>query len=223
VVSSLNIPNIRLVLPHRRQECCQPPLPLNIARGDGCLRGPMNTPSARAVSGGPPSKRWGGAISFSPIVQRASSQCDGLCLSCVAFLGQVFVRGSMTGQLISPPGPQRISQPMRLVGLAVGGAVHRDPKGSTTLSTLLDTPPRRGACRRAPTCRAANESSDLGFSDPPLRLETIGSDFFARSLEQARRGADRISRRRPARACVVCREERDPAQGSCRRGAAPSR
>ena len=87
-------------------------------------------------------------------------------------------------------------------GLAITRAVEQftgDAKRLDDLIELLDR--RRGVVLSSGTTVPGRyESFDLGFSDPPLVLETAGSELFAVGAERARRGADRLSRRRAARA-----------------------
>ena len=87
-------------------------------------------------------------------------------------------------------------------GLAISRAVEQftgDAKRLDDLIDLLDR--RRGVVLSSGTTVPGRyESFDLGFSDPPLVLETTGSDFSLACAERARRGADRLSRRRAARA-----------------------
>ena len=67
------------------------------------------------------------------------------------------------------------------------------------LIELLDR--RRGVVLSSGTTVPGRyESFDLGFADPPLRLESTGDEFHHRRAERARRGADRVSRRHPERA-----------------------
>ena len=65
---------------------------------------------------------------------------------------------------------------------AAGRAVHRRCQaGSTTWIELLDR--RRGVVLSSGTTVPGRyESFDLGFADPPLVLETAGSDFSLSAL-----------------------------------------
>ena len=104
-------------------------------------------------------------------------------------------------------------------GLAVTRNVEQftgDAKRLDDLIDLLDR--RRGVVLSSGTTVPGRyESFDLGFSDPPLWLQTTGSDFSLAGAECARRGADRLPRRRAARALRRhYRAERDPARGPYR-------
>ncbi len=64
------------------------------------------------------------------------------------------------------------------------------------LIELLDT--KRGVVLSSGTnVPGRYESFDLGFANPPLRLESNGCEFLHRGAERARPGAGRISRARP--------------------------
>ena len=97
-------------------------------------------------------------------------------------------------------------------GLAVSRAVEQFTGGANRLDDLIELLDRRRGVvlSSGTTVPGRYESFDLGFSDPPLRLETTGSDFSLRGAERARRGADRLSRRHAARA--LRRHHREDAQ-----------
>src|SRR6202142_1623303 len=69
-------------------------------------------------------------------------------------------------------------------GLAVTRAVEQFSGGANRLDDLIDLLDcRRGVVLSSGTTVPGRyESFDLGFSDPPLRLETTGSDFFLDAL-----------------------------------------
>ena len=87
-------------------------------------------------------------------------------------------------------------------GLAVTRSVEQFTGDANRLDDLIDLLDRRRGVvlSSGTTVPGRYESFDLGFSDPPLRLETRGADFSLASAERARRSADRLPRRRPARA-----------------------
>ena len=87
-------------------------------------------------------------------------------------------------------------------GLAVTRSVEQFTGGANRLDDLIDLLDRRRGVvlSSGTTVPGRYESFDLGFSDPPLVLETAGYQLFAAGAERARRGADRLSRRRAARA-----------------------
>ena len=110
-------------------------------------------------------------------------------------------------------------------GLAVTRNVEQftgDAKRLDDLIDLLDR--RRGVVLSSGTTVPGRyESFDLGFSDPPLWLQTTGSEFFAAGAERARRGADRLPGRRVARALRRHYQRKAPTRlaGHIVRGAAP--
>ena len=87
-------------------------------------------------------------------------------------------------------------------GLAVTRSVEQFTGGASRLDDLIDLLDRRRGVvlSSGTTVPGRYESFDLGFSDPPLVLETAGANFSLQALNRARRGADRLSRRRAARA-----------------------
>ena len=101
-------------------------------------------------------------------------------------------------------------------GLVVSRAVEQFTGGANRLDDLIDLLDRRRGVvlSSGTTVPGRYESFDLGFSDPPLRLETAGDGFFARRAERARRGADRVPRRRAARA--LRRHHGEKRESSCR-------
>src|ERR1700722_18176653 len=109
-------------------------------------------------------------------------------------------------------------------GLAVTRSVEQFSGGANRLDDLIDLLDRRSGVvlSSGTTVPGRYESFDLGFSDPPLRLETAGSDFSLQALNE--RGQVLIAflgdvLREP---CVVI-TSRDPARlaGDIVRGAAP--
>ena len=100
-------------------------------------------------------------------------------------------------------------------GLAISRAVEQFTGNAKRLDDLIDLLDRRRGVvlSSGTTVPGRYESFDLGFSDPPLVLETTGSNFSLHGAERARRGADRLPRRRAARALRRhYREERDAAR-----------
>src|ERR1700710_2472634 len=69
-------------------------------------------------------------------------------------------------------------------GLAVTRSVEKFTGGAKRLDDLIDLlDRRRGVVLSSGTpVRGRYESFDLGFSDPPLRLETAGSQFSLQAL-----------------------------------------
>src|SRR6202165_5902653 len=69
-------------------------------------------------------------------------------------------------------------------GLAVTRAVEQFSGGANRLDDLIDLLDRRRGVvlSSAPTVPGRYESFDLGFSDPPLVLETAGSNFSLQAL-----------------------------------------
>src|SRR6202035_3839337 len=69
-------------------------------------------------------------------------------------------------------------------GLAVSRSVEQFTGGASRLDDLIELLDRRRGVLvpSAPTVRGRYESFDLGFSDPPLRLETTGSNFSLDAL-----------------------------------------
>ena len=109
-------------------------------------------------------------------------------------------------------------------GLAVTRSVEQFSGGANRLDDLIDLLDRRGGVvlSSGTTVPGRYESFDLGFSDPPLRLETRGSDFSLEALNA--RGEVLIAFlgdvvREP---CVVI-TEKNPSRlaGHIVRGAAP--
>src|SRR3979490_3146655 len=80
-------------------------------------------------------------------------------------------------------------------GLAVARSVEHfsDSRLLDRLVKRLD--PRRGVVLSSGTTVPGRyESFDLGFSDPPLRLETTGSRFLLETLKPRRAGASGVPR-----------------------------
>src|SRR6202790_2692321 len=69
-------------------------------------------------------------------------------------------------------------------GLAVTRSVEQFSGGANRLDDLIDLLERRRGVvlSSGTTVPGRYESFDLGFSDPPLQLETAGSDFSPRAL-----------------------------------------
>src|SRR6202021_959024 len=69
-------------------------------------------------------------------------------------------------------------------GLAVTRSVEQFSGGAKRLDDLIDLLDRRRGVvlSSGTTVPGRYESFDLGFSDPPLRLETTGSDFTLQAL-----------------------------------------
>src|ERR1700748_3091571 len=69
-------------------------------------------------------------------------------------------------------------------GLQVSRAVEQFNGGAGRLDRLIDLLDRRlgGVLSSGTPVPGRYESFDLGFSDPPLRLETTGSDFSLQAL-----------------------------------------
>src|ERR1700722_3397144 len=69
-------------------------------------------------------------------------------------------------------------------GLAVSRSVEQFSGGASRLDDLIDLLDRRPGVvlSSGTTVPGRYESFDLGFSDPPLRLETAGSDFALQAL-----------------------------------------
>src|SRR5258707_9888105 len=69
-------------------------------------------------------------------------------------------------------------------GLAVSRSVEQFSGGANGLEALIDLLDRRRGVvlSSGTTVPGRYESFDLGFSDPPLRLETAGSDFSLQAL-----------------------------------------
>src|ERR1700685_1030135 len=69
-------------------------------------------------------------------------------------------------------------------GLVVARSVEQFSGGASRLDDLIDLLDRRRGVvlSSGPTVPGRYESFDLGFSDPPLVLETTGSDFLLDAL-----------------------------------------
>src|SRR6202165_4008114 len=69
-------------------------------------------------------------------------------------------------------------------GLAVTRSVEQFSGGASRLDDLIELLDRRRGVvlSSGTTVRGRYESFDLGFSDPPLRLETAGSNFSLQAL-----------------------------------------
>src|SRR5271169_4340188 len=69
-------------------------------------------------------------------------------------------------------------------GLTVTRSVEQFTGGASRLDDLIDLLDRRRGVvlSSGTTVPGRYESFDLGFSDPPLRLETTGSEFSLRAL-----------------------------------------
>src|SRR4030081_3967957 len=109
-------------------------------------------------------------------------------------------------------------------GLEISWAVEQFPGGANRLDDLIDLLDRRRGVvlSSGTTVPGRYESFDLGFSDPPLALETAGSDFSLQALNA--RGEVLIAflgdaLREP---CVVVTEKTPTRlKGHILRGAAP--
>ncbi len=101
-------------------------------------------------------------------------------------------------------------------GLAVTRAVEQFTGNAKRLDDLIDLLDRRRGVvlSSGTTVPGRYESFDLGFADPPLVLETRGTDFALQALN--RRGEVLIGfpRRHPARSC--CRHHRACARAARR-------
>src|SRR6201996_8636510 len=109
-------------------------------------------------------------------------------------------------------------------GLLITRSVEQFSGGASRLDDLIDLLDRRRGVvlSSGTTVPGRYESFDLGFADPPLRLETTGADFSLQALNK--RGEVLIAflgdaLREP---CVVV-TQKDPARlaGHILRGAAP--
>src|SRR5260370_32095808 len=71
-------------------------------------------------------------------------------------------------------------------GLAVPRSVEQFSGGANRLDDLIDLLDRRRGVvlSSGTTVPGRYDSFDLGFSDPPLRLETAGSEFSLQALNQ---------------------------------------
>src|ERR1700710_547538 len=71
-------------------------------------------------------------------------------------------------------------------GLVVSRAVEQFSGGASRLDDLIDLLDRRRGVvlSSGTTVPGRYESFDLGFSDPPLRLETTGSNFSLEALNE---------------------------------------
>src|SRR3979409_128070 len=69
-------------------------------------------------------------------------------------------------------------------GLEISRSVEQFTGGANRLDDLIDLLDRRRGVvlSSGTTVPGRYESFDLGFSDPPLRLETVGSDFSLEAL-----------------------------------------
>src|SRR5260370_31090063 len=109
-------------------------------------------------------------------------------------------------------------------GLEISRSVEQFPGGANRLDGLIDLLDRRRGVVlwSGTTVPGRYESFDLGFSDPPLQLETAGSDFSLQALNA--RGEVLIAflgdvLREP---CVVITEKNATRlKGHIRPGAAP--
>ena len=110
-------------------------------------------------------------------------------------------------------------------GLAISRAVEQFTGGANRLDDLIDLLDRRRGVvlSSGTTVPGRYESFDLGFSDPPLVLETTGANFSLAGAERARRGADRVPRRRACASPASSFHEKSPTRlaGHIIRGAAP--
>src|ERR1700721_128497 len=75
-------------------------------------------------------------------------------------------------------------------GLEVTRSVEQFSGGANRINDLIDLlDSRRGVVLSSGTTVPGRyESFDLGFSDPPLRLETAGSDFSLQALNERGEG-----------------------------------
>src|SRR5258707_15405847 len=69
-------------------------------------------------------------------------------------------------------------------GLEISRSVEQFTGGANRLDDLIDLLDRRRGVvlSSGTTVPGRYESFDLGFSDPPLQLETVGSDFSLQAL-----------------------------------------
>ena len=109
-------------------------------------------------------------------------------------------------------------------GLVVSRSVEQFTGDANRLDDLIELLDRRRGVvlSSGTTVPGRYESFDLGFSDPPLRLETAGSDFSLQALNERGEVLIALPRRRAARALRRHHgEEPDPARRSyrARRGA----
>src|SRR5437764_12553720 len=109
-------------------------------------------------------------------------------------------------------------------GLAVTRSVEQFSGGANRLDELIDLLDRRPGVvlSSGTTVPGRYESFDLGFADPPLRLETTGSEFSLQALNARGEVLIAFLRETLREPCVVITES-DPARlkGHIVRGAAP--
>src|SRR5258708_6538847 len=85
-------------------------------------------------------------------------------------------------------------------GLAVTRSVEHFSGGANRLDDLIDLLDRRRGVvlSSGTTVPGRYESFDLGFSDPPLQLETVGSNFSLQALNAR-------AKKTSATSCSMCR------------------
>ncbi len=94
-------------------------------------------------------------------------------------------------------------------GLAITRVAEQFTGGANRLDDLISLLDRRRGVvlSSGTTVPGRYESFDLGFSDPPLKLETIGVNFKLEALNERGRGADRLPRDVLREPCVVISEK----------------
>src|SRR5450631_4176333 len=109
-------------------------------------------------------------------------------------------------------------------GLEISRAVEQFTGGANRLDDLIELLDRRRGVvlSSGTTVPGRYESFDLGFSDPPLRLETAGSDFSLQALNERGQVLIAFLGDVPREPCVVI-TKKDPTRlaGHIVRGAAP--
>src|SRR6201747_1061876 len=109
-------------------------------------------------------------------------------------------------------------------GLAVSRAVEHFTGGASKLDDLIELLDRRRGVvlSSGTTVPGRYESFDLGFSDPPLRLETAGTGFSLQALNARGEGVIAFLGDTLREPCVVISEKNTPPPaGHTLRGAAP--
>src|SRR5260221_1037932 len=109
-------------------------------------------------------------------------------------------------------------------GLEISRSVEQFTGGANRLDDLIDLLDRRRGVvlSSGTTVPGRYESFDLGFSDPPLQLETVGSDFSLQPLNARGEGLIAfLGDVLPAPCVVVTEKSATRLAGHIVRGAAP--
>src|SRR3569832_28703 len=142
--------------------------------------------TAQHSSGGPPGNRWPARFLFHPIARGRHAAAAVLCVLC-GVPSASFVRGAQENPMNRTAFALPAHSEYRTrVGLASTRAVEQFTGNAKRLDDLIDLLDRRRGVvlSSGTTVPGRYESFDLGFADPPLVLETRGTDFALQALNR---------------------------------------